>query len=587
MPESPTLFQINSQPGIKRDGTELDGQNYQAGQWVRFQRGRPRKIGGYRDISDVLNGPIRSALVDSRGGQNTLHTFSPWGVQQLQFSNTGAGGLVADRTPAAFVTNANYTWTADTMFSGGGSNYVAIIASSTPDLNDIASDTTGGIYAGNVGATAILVKIQDGVGDIVVSGGVVVLNPFLFVYGSNGLIRNSNANDFSTATGWTTGGANYANTANVAGSKIVRGLPMRGGTQAPAGLFWALDELIRVTFVGGTALWRYDTLSAQTSILSKNSVIEYDGIYYWCGVDRFLMYTGVVQEVPNQLNINWFFDNLNFAQRNKVWAIKVPRFGEIWWFYPRGSATECTHAIILNVREGTWYDLACERTAGHEASTFHYPLMAGGEDSQASTVLTYAVVAGVFNIGDTVVGGTSGATGVIRRRAAGILNVINATGTFVNGEGITGSPSGATGTLTADPFSQQLDVAWQQEFGYDKIHGQSVTAIQSYFDTSNIGYPIGGPVENLPAGYNYQTRVTRMEPDFNQVGDMNFYVVGKSYPNSPEEISAPYVFSTSTEHLDMKEQRRELYVRFESNTQGGSFETGKVLLTIERGDVRG
>ena len=92
--------------------------------------------------------------------------------------------------------------------------------------------------------------------------------------------------------------------------------------------------------------------------MSSQCVIEYDGIYYWCGVDRFLMFNGVVREVPNSLNLNWFYDNLNFNQRQKVFAVKVPRWGEIWWCYPRGNATECTHAVIYNVRENTWYD--CE-----------------------------------------------------------------------------------------------------------------------------------------------------------------------------------------------------------------------------------
>ena len=46
MPTTPLI--IRSQPGIKRDGTQFEGDFYVDGQWVRFQRGLPRKIGGYR-----------------------------------------------------------------------------------------------------------------------------------------------------------------------------------------------------------------------------------------------------------------------------------------------------------------------------------------------------------------------------------------------------------------------------------------------------------------------------------------------------------------------------------------------------------
>ena len=33
--------------GIQRDGTQLASPTYTDGKWVRFQYGRPRKMGGY------------------------------------------------------------------------------------------------------------------------------------------------------------------------------------------------------------------------------------------------------------------------------------------------------------------------------------------------------------------------------------------------------------------------------------------------------------------------------------------------------------------------------------------------------------
>ena len=47
-------IKIASAPGIKRDGTVLEGQNYIDGQWCRFQRGRPRKIGGYQAVTSTV-----------------------------------------------------------------------------------------------------------------------------------------------------------------------------------------------------------------------------------------------------------------------------------------------------------------------------------------------------------------------------------------------------------------------------------------------------------------------------------------------------------------------------------------------------
>ena len=165
-----------------------------------------------------------------------------------------------------------------------------------------------------------------------------VLHPYTFVYGNKGLIKNcsaGNTNDWVSAD---------SNETNVASTKVVKGLPVRGGSNSPSGLFWSLDSLIRVSYnpttvtIAGSAesfYWRYDIVSSQTSILSSQCVIEYDGIYYWIGADRFLMYNGVVKEIPNSMNQNYFFDNLNYSQRQKVYATKVPRFGEIWWFFPQ------------------------------------------------------------------------------------------------------------------------------------------------------------------------------------------------------------------------------------------------------------
>lgn len=48
------VFSLDTMPGIQRDGTVFDKQFYNDGEWVRFQRGRPRKILGYRVISDQL-----------------------------------------------------------------------------------------------------------------------------------------------------------------------------------------------------------------------------------------------------------------------------------------------------------------------------------------------------------------------------------------------------------------------------------------------------------------------------------------------------------------------------------------------------
>lgn len=411
-----TPYTFISQPGVRRDGTELDSPFYNDGVWMRFSRGKPRKMGGYRASSLTANGPVRSVLADSRNGIISNHYFSPWGVQRQQLSNGGAGGDLEDRTPFGFQYNANLTWSHDLMYSSTGGAYSALIAAATPDVNDISSDTPGNIYTGNVASNDPLTVVSDSNGPITVSGGVTVLQPFLVVYGSNGLIRNSNANDYSAATGWTATGGNFANSANVAGTKIVYGAPTRGGTSSPAGLFWGLSSIIRMSFIGGTANWNYDTISTPTAVLSKKAIVEVDGKFYWPGIDRFLYYAGTVQELPNSMSLDYFYDNLNYAYANKVWGTKIKRWGEIWWFYPRGSATECTDAVIFNYRENTWYDAVLTRSAGDKAQTVNFPTWAGAEDGQQSTKLSIGT-----NLGTS----TANTVGTSTLTFAAVTNVVN------------------------------------------------------------------------------------------------------------------------------------------------------------------
>jgi hypothetical protein len=346
-----------------------------------------------------------------------------------------------------------------------------------------------------------------------------MLYPYLFAYGNNGLIKNCAAGDFNN---WTSADSNEN---NVASNKIVKGMPLRGGTTSPSGLFWSLDSVIRVTYapqnVGTSTLyWRYDLISSQSSILSSSCVIEYDGIFYWIGVDRFLMYNGVVQEVPNVQNLNWFFDGINLAQRQKVWASKVPRWGEIWWFYPRGTSTECNDAIIYNVREKCWYDageaLGARRSAGYFSDVFTKPIWAD--------------------------------------------NVSNSTGN---------------------------NTLWIHESGVNQTSLTNVNAINSSFETNVLGANTGLVGSTQGAGDNLWTRIDRVEPDFVQNEMMELVVTGKGYADDTDVSSDPYLFDPTTLKIDMKEQRREMRLKFTSNTVNGDYFMGRVVLNIETGDVRG
>ena len=68
------VFTLDTKPGIQRDGTVFDMEFYTDGLWVRFQRGRPRKIRGYKQISANLIGPSRGIWVNSQDNFTSIFT---------------------------------------------------------------------------------------------------------------------------------------------------------------------------------------------------------------------------------------------------------------------------------------------------------------------------------------------------------------------------------------------------------------------------------------------------------------------------------------------------------------------------------
>jgi hypothetical protein len=605
-------------------------------------------------LSDLIGGPPLTTATNSVSG--------------LVFSVPKNTGLTSGTTYYIIATNYSTTFT---LSATSGGSAITTIVNSTTGLVFTLGSYTKVVLSNNATATGNSTLTFNN--NVAVSGGVVSLHPYVFVYGNNGLIRNCAAGN---AQDWI---STDANEVNVATGKIVQGLPVRGGSNAPSGLFWSLDSLIRVSYIGGTGtppqFWRYDIITSQSSILSSQSAIEYDGVYYWCGVDRFLLYNGTVKEIPNNFNQNYFFDNLNYSQRQKVWATKVPRFGEVWWFYPRGNATECTDAIIYNTREGVWYDagqaLGARRSAGYFSQVFARPVAAGWEVPDVEIVFTQSmttvsgstfinlstfntqVVIGQVVSGTNIVDGTtvdtitssaiqtlgsvtggsgytngtytnvpltggSGAnatatvvvsggavtTVTITLRGAGYVvgNTLSALNTNLGGTGagfsipvsaifaqtiklsVAASGSG-TQVLTFSTPANRISM-WQHEIGTDAVQGQNVLAIDSYFETSDLGWVAGGPPEPSMVGENRWLRLERVEPDIIQSEDMTLVVTGRPFAQSEDVDSEPYTFSPNTGKVDMREQRRELRLRFRSNVVGGNYQLGKLLLSATIGDVR-
>ena len=507
-------------PGIQRDGTQLDSDTCVDGRWTRFRLGKPRKMFGYQSRFSALSGTPRRIHMFYQGPRIYIHVGTGKSLEQIILDSRGNFISHTDRTPDLFSSGPEAGWTMDALFDTTSST-TQLVAHSSPDISVTASIEKTVPFIGDITGTERLLPLSntnryDGEYTTPkVSGGIVCVQPFLFDFDSEGFIGWSAPN--LPLTLGIKGGTIGAGNARESAQKIIAGMPLRGGgANSPAALFWSLSELILAQFIGtANGGFSFNTVSPSSSILSPQSVIEYDGLYFWAGIDRFLVYNGTVVEVPNKYNQDWFFDNMNWEAAGKSFAYKVPRFGEIWFCAPLFGATEPSHAVIFNVRENCWYDTELPnggRGAGYFAQGFHYPVMGGVEKGSSGYKL------------------------------------------------------------------------WLHEKGFDQIDEDVPTPIRSFFETPDIGGPHATPPDD------HATSVASIEPDIIQAGDMSIVVTGEfnakgdAWDGEPSIIKA--IPQTPAQQIvGFKESRRLARLRFESNTLGGNFITGRHILHSQPGDA--
>lgn len=376
---------LRFEPGIQRDGTRLDApSSWVDGLWTRFVNGKARKIKGYREMSPDAVGIQRSFENYASGGYNYMHMGSTSGLSRLRFDARGiASGLPTDRTPSTYTMQGDELWQFGTAYDPIIANAATTIAHPGRNLTDISSSVTTPIYRGDASGSGVLTELT---GLAEVSGGICVVHPYLTIFGSDGYFGWSAPNNFDSQTVASGGGEAY-----VTSQKIIRGFPIRGGS-GPSGLYFSLNAVIRTSFVGGTATWAFDTVTDRTTVMSSRSIaMGRNDTAYWMGTDGFYMYNGTVNELANTANLDWVFDNVNMTERQKCFAFCNTRHGEVWFCFPFGTATECTHAAIFNYRTNTWYDTELPhsgRAGALSPGTYSNPIM-GGVD--ATTTGTYRI----------------------------------------------------------------------------------------------------------------------------------------------------------------------------------------------------
>lgn len=130
---------------------------------------------------------------------------------------------------------------------------------------------------------------------------------------------------------------------------------------------------------------------------------------------------------------------------------------------------------------------------------------AGNVTFKANYQISMSAISAGFTFGETVTGGTSGATATVTKNITGIgvlVSITGISGTFQVAETVTGGTSGSTGTISALSYSNIISVQ-------DVNHG----AIENDFVTLSGTDSLGGQVTN--AILNAEHQIIRVEDSGN------------------------------------------------------------------------
>lgn len=187
-------------------------------------------------------------------------------------------------------------------------------------------------------------------------------------------------------TTWTpaTGNTAFSRTLQ-AGTKLVGGRVL-----APfVSLIWSDSALYLFQYTGSQFVYNSSVIGLDCGLIAPGAAVTVDGVAYWMGANNFYMFNGTVTPCPNVEDIRkYVFDAVPVNLAFQCCAVYVPKFHEIWFFYPTTGATNPTNYVIFHIPDQCWsigtanFYSSAGVTAGR-ASGAHFtqgdtsPLMAG------------------------------------------------------------------------------------------------------------------------------------------------------------------------------------------------------------------
>lgn len=338
-------------PGLYRQGTiyQCPAGRFYDGNLMRMTDGVRKPMKGWAEgLTGTLSGNPRAAW---SWKDNSQAPFAAFGTHTKLYAHNGSA--LDDITPSGFTSgDANTSqWTLD--------NFGEILVACNDHTEELYEWQPGG-----GGDATVITNSPD------CTATVITPERFIMALGADGDPRAVAFPNGEFRTQWTPSTTNRARKILIQTNGVLMcGARVTGGT-----LLWTSSDIHFGRYIGLPDVYQIKSAGANCGIVGKHAYATVDQLAYWMGIDNFWVWAGYAEPLPCEIADD-IFKNINQTHRHKVWCEHRSADGEIWFNYPRGSATECSHAAIYCYRAPQhWNHVALARNCGFEAGTFSWPV---------------------------------------------------------------------------------------------------------------------------------------------------------------------------------------------------------------------
>jgi hypothetical protein len=214
---------------------------------------------------------------------------------------------------------------------------------------------------------------------------------FIFALGASANPRLVKWCDQENNTNWTASATSQAGDFELQTVGALRaGKKVRG-----INLLFTDVDVHTASYVGLPYVYAFEKAGSGCGLISTQAVAAIDTAAMWMSKSGFWIFDGYVKPLPCDVS-DYVFQNLNYNQSSKVYAVHNSKYGEIWWFYPSSASNEVDSYVTYNYRENHWNIGSMARTAGTDRGVYLNPLMVSSDGYIYEHEVGYAYDSGVL-----------------------------------------------------------------------------------------------------------------------------------------------------------------------------------------------